>query len=291
MLELVVGRNSPGAPTTALWVSVPAVAFLVLPLFARRRFPFAAPGGLLAAGRGAHVLRRTADPVHRQPRGRRVGDRVPAREPAGRWQAGIGLGNRSRLHRDRRRRTSPARSRPATSSSFRSGSSSPGSLATPCASVSEQAEAAEDARDPRAEREREAREHATSARMPSRGAGADRARAPRHRRPRSERDGPPGRRRPARAATSRSRRTGKRSGGVERAGRTALAEMRRLLGAMRSDGDAVELGPQPGLDGLDSLLAEVSRAGLPVRAARGRRAIPAARRRSTSPRIASCKKD
>jgi signal transduction histidine kinase len=52
---------------------------------------------------------------------------------------------------------------------------------------------------------------------------------------------------------------------VEQAGRTALAEMRRLLGAMRRDGDGVELGPQPGLDGLDSLLDEVGRAGLPVR--------------------------
>ncbi|HMI35055.1 MAG TPA: sensor histidine kinase, partial [Propionibacteriaceae bacterium] len=52
--------------------------------------------------------------------------------------------------------------------------------------------------------------------------------------------------------------------GVERAGRTALAEMRRLLAAMRSDGDEAELIPQPGLDGLDSLLGEIGRAGLPV---------------------------
>ena len=52
--------------------------------------------------------------------------------------------------------------------------------------------------------------------------------------------------------------------GVERAGRTALAEMRRLLAATRSDGDEAELGPQPGLDGLDALLEEVGRAGLPV---------------------------
>jgi signal transduction histidine kinase len=52
--------------------------------------------------------------------------------------------------------------------------------------------------------------------------------------------------------------------GVERAGRTALTEMRRLLSAMRRDGDEVEFTPQPGLDGLDSLLDEVGRAGLPV---------------------------
>jgi signal transduction histidine kinase len=41
--------------------------------------------------------------------------------------------------------------------------------------------------------------------------------------------------------------------------------MRRLLGAMRTDGDGLELGPQPGLDALDSLVEDVSRAGLPVR--------------------------
>jgi signal transduction histidine kinase len=53
--------------------------------------------------------------------------------------------------------------------------------------------------------------------------------------------------------------------GVERTGRSALAEMRRLLGAMRQNGDDLELTPQPGLDGLDALLEEVGRAGLPVR--------------------------
>jgi signal transduction histidine kinase len=53
--------------------------------------------------------------------------------------------------------------------------------------------------------------------------------------------------------------------GVEQAGRTALSEMRRLLGAMRDDGDGVELAPQPGLDRLDALVDEVGRAGLPVR--------------------------
>ena len=52
--------------------------------------------------------------------------------------------------------------------------------------------------------------------------------------------------------------------GVERAGRTALAEMRRLLAAMRDDGEEAELVPQPGLDGLESLREEIGRAGLPV---------------------------
>ena len=54
-------------------------------------------------------------------------------------------------------------------------------------------------------------------------------------------------------------------GRVEQAGRTALAEMRRLLGAMRRDDDGLELGPQPGLDALEALVEDVSRAGLPVR--------------------------
>jgi signal transduction histidine kinase len=51
---------------------------------------------------------------------------------------------------------------------------------------------------------------------------------------------------------------------VEQAGRTALAEMRRLLGAMRWDRDGVDLAPQPGLDAVQSLLDDVRRAGLPV---------------------------
>jgi signal transduction histidine kinase len=52
--------------------------------------------------------------------------------------------------------------------------------------------------------------------------------------------------------------------GVEKAGRTALSEMRRLLAAMRREGDGAELTPQPGLDGLNSLVDEIGRAGLPV---------------------------
>jgi len=52
--------------------------------------------------------------------------------------------------------------------------------------------------------------------------------------------------------------------GVEQAGRTALAEMRRLLAAMRSDGDEAEFAPQPGLDCLESLADDISHAGLPV---------------------------
>ena len=52
---------------------------------------------------------------------------------------------------------------------------------------------------------------------------------------------------------------------VEQAGRAALAEMRRLLNAMRHDGDELELVPHPGLDDLDSLVKDVQAAGLAVR--------------------------
>jgi signal transduction histidine kinase len=52
---------------------------------------------------------------------------------------------------------------------------------------------------------------------------------------------------------------------VEQAGRTALAEMRRLVGAMRREDDGVELAPQPGLAEVEPLLAEVGRTGLRVR--------------------------
>jgi signal transduction histidine kinase len=52
---------------------------------------------------------------------------------------------------------------------------------------------------------------------------------------------------------------------VEHAGRTALTEMRQLLGAMRGDDDEPDLTPQPGLDMLPCLLADVRAAGLEVR--------------------------
>jgi signal transduction histidine kinase len=53
--------------------------------------------------------------------------------------------------------------------------------------------------------------------------------------------------------------------GVEQVGRTALTEMRRLLVALRREEDGPERTPQPGLDDLDALVLEITRAGLPVR--------------------------
>ena len=51
MLEVALGRGSPGAPRTTLWFSVPAIAILALSVFARRILPFAGPAmyWLLAA--------------------------------------------------------------------------------------------------------------------------------------------------------------------------------------------------------------------------------------------------
>jgi signal transduction histidine kinase len=51
---------------------------------------------------------------------------------------------------------------------------------------------------------------------------------------------------------------------VEGAGRAALVEMRRLLGAMRGEGDEPERVPAPGLADLDGLIAHVRASGLAV---------------------------
>jgi signal transduction histidine kinase len=256
MLELVVGRDSPGAPTTTLWIAIPTVAVLVLPLLARRRFPFAAPAyywllaaaisfgdGVLLAFIGslsivglasAFLLGNLKDPlkagagliivlvgivavVHNIP-GETASDLVfiPLRFVVA-WVAGYALRERA-----------------------------------------EQAEAAEE-RAAHAEREREAAARVAVAEERSRIARelhdivahavsvmVLQVGAVRHQLP---------------AALAEDREALSR---VERAGRTALAEMRRLLAAMRREGDEAELVPQPGLDGLDSLLDEVGRAGLPV---------------------------
>ena len=51
-LEIVFTEGQPNSPQTPLWFSVPAVAAVILPLLARRRFPFSGPVALwlLAAG-------------------------------------------------------------------------------------------------------------------------------------------------------------------------------------------------------------------------------------------------
>jgi signal transduction histidine kinase len=256
MLEVTLEHGSADAPRTTLWLALPALAIMVLPLFVRRRFPFAAPAAywLLAAALsfvdGRLVTSETTvfvlgmavsfllGNLHNAVRARLglavvVGGaaivvyNVPDHSAGEQiflpllfgicWLAGFALHERA-----------------------------------------EQAEAAEE-RAAQAEREREAaariavaeerariaRElhdivaHAVSVMVLQVG-------AVRHKLPDE-------------LAEDRDALTG-----VEEAGRTALAEMRRLLVAMRTAGDGVELGPQPGLDRLDSLVAEVARAGLPV---------------------------
>ncbi len=51
---------------------------------------------------------------------------------------------------------------------------------------------------------------------------------------------------------------------VSATGRQALGEMRRLLGVLREEPAAEPFAPQPGLDRLDELMAQVQAAGVPV---------------------------
>ena len=51
---------------------------------------------------------------------------------------------------------------------------------------------------------------------------------------------------------------------VENTGRQALADMRRLLGILRADGEPTDLAPQPGVANVDALAEQVRAAGMPV---------------------------
>jgi signal transduction histidine kinase len=51
---------------------------------------------------------------------------------------------------------------------------------------------------------------------------------------------------------------------IRAAGSEALGEMRRLLGVLREDGDELALDPQPGLAGVDALVAQARAVGLSV---------------------------
>ena len=254
MLELVVGRDS---ARTTLWFGIPAIAALVLPIFARRRFPFAGPLAYFVLAAGISFIDWQLVPSLEAffVVGLAVAFLLGNLRNA--WQAGIGLvvvfGSLALI-------VSQIPSHTTSELIFL-----PLDFAVSWAAGfalrerAEQAEAAE-MRATLAEQEREAaariavaeertriaRElhdvvaHAVSVMMLQVG-------AVRHKLPQ---------------ALDEDREALK---GVEQAGRTALTEMRRLLGAMRQDGQALELTPQPGLDRLDSLVEEVGRAGLPVR--------------------------
>jgi signal transduction histidine kinase len=256
ILELVLGRNSPGAPSTTLWFAVPAVAVIVTPLFARRRFPFAGPAaywvlataltfvdGLLIpfmislfpiglasafllgnlrdsrqAWTGlAIVLGGITTVVYNIP-GHATAELLVIPVDFGiSWAAGFAL-------RERAEKAEAAEIRAAQAERERE-------AAARVAVAEERARIARELHDIVA--------HAVSVMVLQVG-------AVRHQLP---------------EALGEDRDALK---GVERAGRTALAEMRRLLAAIRPDGDEAELVPQPGLDGLQSLIEQVGRAGLPV---------------------------
>ena len=65
---------------------------------------------------------------------------------------------------------------------------------------------------------------------------------------------------------------------VAQRSRTALTEVRRILGALRENNDDAGYSPMPGLDAVDALAAELTQAGLPVqvRVEGDRGTIPAA---------------
>jgi len=257
MLELAVRRDSPDAPRTTLWFDVPAIAIMVLPLFARPRFPFAAPAAywLLAAGLSFVDGRLVSFMVSVFVIGMAAAFLLGNLRDALQARMGLAIvigGAAIVVYNVPAHSTSELVFLPLLFGiCWLAGFALRGQA--------EQAEAAE-ARATQAEREREssarvavaeerariARElhdivaHAVSVMVLQVG-------AVRHKLPDTLSD------------------EGDALRGVEQTGRTALAEMRRLLGAMRRDGDDLELVPQPGLDGLDSLVAEVERAGLPVR--------------------------
>jgi len=257
MLEVALRQDSPQAPTSTLWFAMPATAAVVLPLLARRRFPFAAPAsvwilsaaisfvdgrlvvftpGVYVAGMAAAFLLGNLEDAMQARLGLVVAvggaaiiiynkpDHAPGDLVfvpllfAIAWLAGFAL-------RERAAQAEAAEERAAAAERERE-------AAARVAVAEERARIARELHDIVA--------HAVSVMVLQVG-------AVRHKLP------------DALAEDADALR------GVETTGRAALAEMRRLLGAMRRDGDSPELSPQPGLGRLDSLVVEVTRAGLPVR--------------------------
>jgi len=257
MLEVVLGRGTPGAPTTTLWFCVPAIAVLVLPVFARRRFPFAGPAMFWLLGVGISFVDPLLIPYANAIFAIGIADAFLLGNLRDARKAGLGLAvivgaDATLVYNIPGHSVDQLILIPLDFAiSWLAG------LAvrerTLHAEVAEsRATQAEHERDVAAriavaeERTRIARElhdivaHAVSVMVLQVG-------AVRHRLP---------------AALSEDREALK---GVEQAGRAALTEMRHLLDAMREDGEPAELGPQPGLDRLDALLHDIGGAGLPVR--------------------------
>ena len=254
-LATAVRHDSPDAPRTTLWFVVPAAALAVLPLLARRRFPFAAP--LVVWLLGAAVTFVDGRLVPFTPSISVAGIAAAfllgnLRNAVHAWLGlGVVLGGTAIVAYNDPTHT-------AAEMFFIPLMFSVGWLAGyALRERAEQAEAAE-IRAAQAERERDAAKRIAVAEERARIArelhdivahavsvmvlqvGAVRHRLP----PDEDRDA---------------------LEGVEHAGRTALTEMRRLLAAMRTDGEDAQLVPQPGLERLGALAEEVGRAGLPVR--------------------------
>jgi signal transduction histidine kinase len=255
-LEVVLRQDAEGAPETSVWFAAPAIAIMVLPLLARRRFPFAAPAGLWLYAAALSFV---------------DGQLVPftASASIAGLAAAFLLGNLRDETRSRLGLAIVVGS--AALLMYNDPDASAGALVfTPLLfgigwiagfalrERAAEAEAAED-RAAQAEREREnaarlavAEERARIARelhdivAHSVSVMVLQIGALRHKLP-------PGLEQDREALQ-----------GVEDTGRAALAEMRRLLGAMH-DGEDAERAPQPGLDSLGALVERVDRAGLPVR--------------------------
>ena len=55
-LEVALRHDPAHEPTTPAWFAVPAVALIVLPLLARRRFPFAEPAAVWLLGASISMI-------------------------------------------------------------------------------------------------------------------------------------------------------------------------------------------------------------------------------------------
>jgi len=232
MVEVALGRGHRGAPQTTLWFCLPAIAVLALPIFARRRFPFAGPAVYWVLGMGITFV----DPL--------LIPYANALVPMGLADAFL-LGNLRDL------RKAGAGLAVVVGSAVTIAYNIPGHSVSQLVVIPLQFAvgwAAGFAVRQRAEQAKAAEERATAAEL--------------------ERDAA------ARIAVAEERARIARelhdivahavSVMVLQVGRAALTEMRRLLAVMRRDGDPAELAPQPGLDGLGSLVKDIGRAGLPV---------------------------